>query len=121
MLEIRVDDQDFDFASAGTDIDGYCLQNDIPSSAKYRIQLTFEELTSHILKPVIDRTPVLITIEHSEKDDYTEITASYGGEKFDPAESEDDFSYHVLYSTVKSFTYRYNPEAEQANTIKILI
>jgi len=121
VLEIRVDDQDFDFASAGTDIDGYCLQNDIPSSAKYRIQLTFEELTSHILKPVIDRTPVLITIEHSEKDDYTEITASYGGEKFDPAESEDDFSYHVLHSTVKSFTYRHNPEAEQANTIKILI
>ena len=121
VLELKVDGLDFDFAGAGTEIDGYCLQNDISSSAKYRIRLVFEELTCNILKSVLAHTPMLITIEHSEKDNDTEITASYGGEKFDPAESEDDFSYQVLKSTVKSLTYHYDPEAERGNAVKILI
>ena len=121
VLELRIDGPDFDFAGAGTEVDGYCLQNDISSRAKYRINLTFEELTNQILKPVIGCTPLLIAIEYSEQSEITEITASYGGEKFDPAESGDGFSYQVLNSTVKDLSYRYNPEAEQANTIKILI
>ena len=121
VLEIRLDDPDFDFAGAGTDIDGYCLQNDISSRTKYRIRLAFEELTCNILKPVLEYAPTLITIEYSEGDDSAEITASYGGEKFDPAESGDGFSYDVLKSTVKSLSYRYDPQAEWANTVQITI
>ena len=83
--------------------------------------LTFEELAYHILKPVLDRVPLQITVEYSEKDDSTEITASYGGERFDPAKSGDGFSYQVLRSTVKSLTYHYDPVAEQTNTVKVLI
>ena len=121
VLEFKVDSPDFDFMGAGTEIDGYCLQNDISSRMKYRINLTFEELTLHILRPVLDYAPVLITIEYSEKDGNTEITASYGGEKFDPEESKDSFSYSVLRSTVKSLSYHYDPEAERANIAKVLI
>ena len=121
VLEFAIDGPDFDFGGAGTEIDSYCLQNDLSSSTKYRINLAFEELASQILKPVIDSTPLLITIEHSEKDDSTEITASYGGEKFDPSKSGDGFSYNVLHSTVKSLSYHYDPESEQTNTIKVLI
>ena len=47
--------------------------------------------------------------------------ADLPGEKFDPAESGDGFSYDVLKSTVKSLTYRYDPEAEWANTVQIMI
>ncbi len=121
VLEFAIDGPDFDFGGAGTEIDSYCLQNDLSSSTKYRINLAFEELASQILKPVIDSTPLLITIEHSEKDGNTEITASYGGEKFDPSKSGDGFSYNVLHSTVKSLSYHYDPESEQTNTIKVLI
>ena len=121
VLEIRVDDADFDFAGAETDIDSYCLQNDISSRTKYLIRLAFEELTCNILKPVLDNAPVLITVEHSEEGDRTEITALYGGEKFDPAESGDEFSYNVLQSTVRELSYQHDPEAEQANTVRILI
>ena len=121
VLELRIDGPDFDFAGAGTEIDRYCLQNDISPRAKYRIRLAFEELTSHILRPVLDHVPVLITVEHSEQDDKTAFTASYGGERFDPAESGDGFSYKVLNSTVCSLTYHYDPDAEQTNLIRILI
>jgi len=121
VLELKIGGPDFDFAGAGTEVDGYCVQNDISSSAKYRINLAFEELAYHILRPVLDRVPLLITIEYSEKDDSTEITASYGGEQFDPAKSGDGFSYQVLNSTVKSLMYHYDPAAEQTNTVKVLI
>ena len=120
VLELNIDGPDFDFTGAGTEIDGYCLQHDVSSRTKYRIRLTFEELACNMLKPVLDHAPVLITIEHSEEDDDTEITATYGGERFDPAESGDGFSYEVLRSTVKSLSYRYDPEAQRANMVRIL-
>ena len=47
--------------------------------------------------------------------------ASYGGERFDPAESGDGFEYQVLSSTVRSISYSYDPELEQANTVRILV
>ncbi len=121
VLELKVDSPDFDFAGAGTEIDSYCLQNDVSPSAKYRIRLAFEELTCNILKPVLGSTPLVISAEHSAENDETEITALYGGEKFDPAKSGDGFVYSVLESTVKDLSYRYDPNAEQTNAIRILI
>ena len=116
-----IDGPDYDFAGAGTEIDRYCLQTGATPRTKYRIRLAFEELTANMLRPVLDHVPVLLAIEHSEKDDETEITASYGGERFDPAASGDDFSYKVLSSAVRSLTYHHDPEAEQSNVVKVLI
>ena len=70
---------------------------------------------------MLDHVPVLIMVEHSEQDDKTEVNVSYGGDKFDPAENGDGFSYKVLNSTVCSLTYHYDPDAEQTNLIRILI
>ncbi len=121
VLELNIDSPYYDFAGAGTEIDRYCMQNDIAPRTKYYIRLAFEELTSHILRPVLDHVPVLITVEHSEQDDKTAFTASYGGERFDPAESGDGFSYKVLQSTVSTLEYHYDPNAEHSNQIKILL
>lgn len=121
VLELKVDGPDFDFAGAGTEIDGYCQRNDVSSRTKYHIKLAFEELICNLLRPVLDYTPVLFTVEYSEKDDKTEVTALYGGEKFDPATSEDDFSYKVLSSTVAHLSYHYDPSAEQANVVRAII
>ena len=121
VLELKVDSPYFDFAGAGTEIDRYCMQNDIVPRTKYFIRLIFEELFFHILRPVLDHVPVLIMVEHSEQDDKTEVNVSYGGDKFDPAENGDGFSYKVLNSTVCSLTYHYDPDAEQTNLIRILI
>ena len=121
VLELKVDGPDFDFAGAGTEIDSYCQKNDVSSQTKYRIRLVFEELTCNLLRPVLDYAPVLFTVEYSDKDDKTEITASYGGEKFDPATSEDDLSYKVFSATVTHLSYRYDPSAEQSNVIHAII
>ena len=120
-LELHIDGPFYDFAGAGTEIDRYCMQNDIAPRTKYFIRLAFEELTSHILRPVLDHVPVQITIEYSEQEDQAEVTALYGGERFDPAENGDGFSYKVLHSTVNSLTYHYAPGAVHTNQIRILV
>ena len=42
VLELRIDSRDFDFIGAGTEIDRYCLQNDIAPTKRYHICLAVE-------------------------------------------------------------------------------
>lgn len=116
-----MNDPYFDFLGAGTEIERFCLQNDINPRMKYRIRLAFEELTTKLLRPVLEHLPLLITVEYSKKDDSTEVNATYGGEKFDPAERGDDFAYKVLKDTVSSISYEYDSKAEQPNMVKVHI
>ena len=121
VLELTVSDQNYDFAGAGTEIDRYCMRNDIPPRTKLYIRLAFEELIANILRPVIEHVPVMFRVEYSGKDDSAEVVALYNGDKFDPAKSEDDLSYKMLNSTVSNLAYQYDPEAEYKNMIKIRI
>lgn len=121
VLTLTIDGEYFDMAGAGTEIDCYCLQNDIPPRTKYRICLAVEELASHLLRPVLAHAPIRITVEYSGKDGNAEVLVFYGGDKFDPAHSGNGFSYQVLQSTVSSLSYRYDPDADQPNVVKVLI
>ena len=121
VLELNVKNPFFDFAGAGTQIDRYCLQNDIAPRTKYRIHLTFEEMTTNLLRPVLEYTPLLITVEYSEKDGGTEITATYGGGEFNPKDHGDGFAYKVLQSAVNNLSYEYDPEAKQPNIVRVQI
>ena len=121
VLELKADDPYFDYAGMHAEIGRYCFQNDIPPRTKYRIILAFEELTSNLLRPVLEHVPVLITIGYSESDGNAEVIAEYGGEKFNPSDSGDELAYKVLSSSVRSVSYHYDPEQEQANTISVLI
>ena len=121
VLELKADDPYFDYAGMHTEIGRYCFQNDIPPRTKYRIVLAFEELTTNLLRNVLEHVPVLITIGYSESDGNAEVIAEYGGEKFNPSDSGDDLAYKVLSSSVSSLSYQYDPEKEQANTISVLI
>lgn len=121
VLELTIDSIDFDFAGAGTDIDRYCLHNDVPPRTRYRIRLAFEELAQQILKDVLKQTALLFTIEYSQKDEKTEITAVYGGERFDPADSDNSLSYSLLKGSVEELSYQYDQQAEKPNIVRIII
>ncbi|MBR0400016.1 MAG: amino acid ABC transporter ATP-binding protein [Mogibacterium sp.] len=135
VLELNVDGPDFDFIGAGTEIDRYCMQNTIPSRIQYRIRLAFEELMQQMLQPVLAETPVRVTVEYSEDEETAVMNATYGGERFDPAEGENSLSYQVLKKSVEELTYSYDPEGGEAeasdadtgssnkftNTVKVLI
>lgn len=121
VLEFNIDNREFDFLGAGDEIDRYCLQNDISPRLKYKIRLAFEELVQQILLDVLNETTILMTIEYSASDESVELTASYGGEKFDPGKDEDSLSYKVLKASVAELSHTYDPNAEYANTVKVVI
>ncbi|MBQ3426201.1 MAG: amino acid ABC transporter ATP-binding protein [Clostridia bacterium] len=120
VLEFLIDNGDFDFIGAGTEIDRYCLQNDIPSRTKYRIRLAFEELVQQMLFSVLEHTPIRVVVEYSAAQEQTTVSVSYGGERFDPAEGDNELSYKVLKSSVEELQYEYEPQAEYTNTVRAI-
>ena len=121
MLELTIDNIDFDFAGMGTDIDRYCLHNDVPPRTRYQIRLVFEELAQQILKDVLKQTPLLMTVEYSQREEKTEITAAYGGGRFDPVDSDNHLSYSLLKGIVEELSYQYDPQADHPNIVKVII
>ena len=121
LLELEIDSTEFDFALASGEIDKYCLQNDVPPRTKYRIRLAFEELVQQLLLPVLKRTAVHVTVEYSPVEMQTRVTASYGGERFDPAEGGNDLSYNVLKSSVEDLSYEYDLNEEKSNIVNLVI
>ena len=121
VLELLVDSREYDFIGAGSEIDLYCLKNDIPPRLKYRIRLAFEELVQQMLLPVLDCGPIHVTAEYSAAEEQAIVTAGYGGGRFDPAEGENRLSYTVLKQSVEELTYTYDPAAEYPNTVRVLI
>ena len=121
VLEFDIDSPEYDFIGAGGEIDRYCLRSDIPPRTKYRIHLAFEELAQQMLLPVIEETPIRVTVEYSPTEEQAEVTVSYAGERFDPSAGENELSYNVLKASVKELNYEYDPHAEYANTIRVLI
>ena len=121
VLELTIDSFDFDFAGMGTDIDRYCLHNGVPPRTRYRIRLAFEELARQILKDVLKQTALTLTIEYSQRDERTVITAVYDGDRFDPADSDNTLSYSLLRGAVEELSYQYDPQADHPNTVRIII
>lgn len=121
VMELFIDNPDYDFIGAGSEIDQYCMRSDISPRVKYRIRLTFEELTQQMLFPVLSRTPIQVTVEYSEAEEKAIVNACYGGGRFDPAEGENSLSYKVLKGSVEELSYTYNENEELSNTVRVVI
>ena len=100
VLELNIDSRDFDFPGIGSEIDRYCLKNDISSRLKYRIHLVFEELVQQILLPVLPEPVIQVTAEYSEAEGRVGLTVRYNGAPFDPAETENSLSWTLLSRTI---------------------
>ena len=121
VLELNVDSKDYDFINAGAQIDRYCFRNNVPAYTKYRIRLAFEELTQQMLFQVLSYSPISVAIEYAEAEKNTLITASYGGERFNPEDAGDGFSYKVLKSSVDELEYSFSPDEKNPNKVSVLI
>ena len=121
VLELDIDSRQFDFLGAGTEIDKYCIQNDVPPRTKYRIRLAIEEMIEQQLVSVLDNTPIHVVVEYSTENELATVVANYGGERFDPSSGETEFSYNILKASVEELLYEYNPEGEFTNSLKAII
>ena len=116
-LEFDIESRDFDFIGAGTEIDRYCLKNDISPRIKYRIHLAFEELALQILLPALQDPLIRFILEYSEKDSRITMTVLYNGPPFDPADSENRLSYMMLKGVVSDLRYERPQDGSFANRI----
>ncbi len=121
VLELNVDGPDHDFAAAGTEIDRYCAKNDVPPRVKYRVRLAFEELAQQLLRPVLEETPLRVTVEYAAAEGLATVAVRYGGAPFDPARSGNDLSYRVLKQSVDELSYAFEPGADEPNAVRVLI
>ena len=121
ILELQIDSRDYDFISAGTEIDRYCLQNDIAPKEKYRIRLVLEELLEQILLPHMSQPQIHATIEYSAQEERTGLTVAYGGEQYDPRNTDNALSLSVLNSAVEEFTYSFDPQSDAPNCVNLRI
>lgn len=119
VLEFVIDSRDFDFIGAGTQIDLYCLQNDIEPRKKYRLSLAVEELVQQILLTRYTSPNISVTIEHAPDDQSVTICVEYSGERFDPRESDNELSLKLLDSSSEKIDYAYDHTAEKQNRVII--
>ena len=121
VLEFHIEGRDFDFMAAGTEIDRYCQQNGITPKAKYRIRLAFEELILQILLPRLAAPQLHAAIEYSAQERKARLAVTYGGERFDPRETDNELSYTVLQTTAGDLEYSYDPASDESNHVVVYI
>ena len=80
-----------------------------------------KELVQQMLLPVLDTTPIRVTVEYAEAEDTATVTVVYGGERFDPQEGENELSYRILSRSVEELTYTFDPAQADTNTVRVRI
>ena len=119
VLEFLIDSKDFDFIGAGTQIDLYCLQNDISPKEKYRIRLVIEELVQQILLPELSDPDISVVVEYAPDVQASVITVDFAGERFDPRQSENDLSLKLLDSAAEKIGYTFDSSSDKQNHVEI--
>ncbi len=115
MLDINISDRDYDFPGKSSDIDRYCLQNNIPPRVRYYIHLAFEELVQQILIPALPELNPLIkfSTEYSDAEQKVNLTVLYNGEPFNPSKTNNTLSYAVLKSISRAHRHSVLKEKEE--------
>ncbi|MBR0091183.1 MAG: hypothetical protein IJP92_05760, partial [Lachnospiraceae bacterium] len=121
VLEIPVEEKVFDFIGAGSEIDRYCMKNDIPPRTKYHIRLCFEELVQQILASREEVYPIRFVAEYTAEGEGAQITVSYGGGRFDPADTDNELSYILLKKTAQDVRYTRDESAKLPNIVEVTV
>ncbi len=112
VLELLIDDAHSDLPGMGSEIDRYCLENNMFPRIRNHIRLVFEELVQQILMSELKEPVIRFTAEYSETDNKTDVTVLYNGAPFDPADTKNHLSYRVLKSVASELVYHPGSDEE---------
>ena len=122
VLELKIENSDYDFYGAYASIDEYCRKNQIDFNNTYHIHSIFEELCQGILLDVLDDYKVHFTVVYSPKEEKIEITVLYGDKPFNILEdSHNEMSLQIITGTSSSLRYEETAEEGYANKLSIEI
>ena len=115
VLELNIENRDYDFLGMAGEIDRYCSKNQIPYKTAGRVRLAIEELVQQMLIPALKQPDIQAVIEYSEAEESAVLTVRYNGPAFDVTARGDELSLKVLKSAVTDMTYTRNETAERPN------
>ena len=121
VLELNIDNRNYDFLGTAGEIDRYCNKNQIPYKTAYRVRLAFEELVQQMLIPVLPQPDIHTVIEYSEAGESAVVTVRYNGPAFDVTAMGEELPLKVLKSTVSDMTYARDENAERPNQVVLHI
>jgi len=106
QLELSFENNNFDFASAIYKINDYCYRNHLEKKISNDVVLAFEELCKQILVPIIGNNKMKVTIEYAKKTSSLTMIVQYGGEKFNPKDTENKLALSIFEKTPSSYSYK---------------
>ena len=119
VLELSIENRDYDFLGMAAEIDRYCSKNQIPWKTAQRISLAFEELVQQLLIPALPQPRIRAVIEYSEAEEKAVLTVNYNGSPFDVTAGGDKLALQVLKSTESERTYTLTGDAECPNRVTV--
>ena len=115
VLELNIENKDYDFLGMAGEIEQYCNKNQIPYKMAHRVRLAFEELVQQMLIPTLAQPDIQAVIEYSEAEESAVLTVRYNGPAFDVTKQGNELSLKVLQSAVTDIFYTWNENAERPN------
>ena len=115
VLELNIENKDYDFLGMAGEIDQYCNKNQIPYKMNRHIHLAFEELVQQMLIPALAQPDIQAVIEYSEAEESAVLTVRYNGPAFDVTTQGDELSLRVLQSAVSDMAYTLDENKKRPN------
>ena len=117
LLIINIESKEKDFWEIGAEIARYANKNHISPKSRTRLNLAFEELVREIILNRLESPKINVVIEYSRKSDVIKMTVKYNGDYFDPKDTDNDLSYHVLCSATSEIKYSELKDDENYNNL----
>ncbi len=117
VLEINVSGHDFDYPGIVSELDHYCVRNQISGRSSGRLLLALEEMLQQLLIPKLTDPEIRIAVEYAEAEEVSTISFRYNGPRVDASKEGDPLSLEVLKSAVSETEYSYDPEEPLGNRV----
>ena len=120
VLELNIESRDYDFLGMTSQIDAYCVKNQIAPKQANRIQLTFEE-TAQLLLPALKEPRLKAVCEYSEETESAEWSFRYAAPRLNVEEMDNELALTVLKSMNEGMEYAFDEEAELPNRLTVKV
>ncbi len=110
--------RDFDFIGLNTGLEEFGRRNGMSQKAIYRLQSVFEELGVQIILSALgENVKMNLSVDYSQTEERATMRIKYGGDPFDPKDSDNILSLKLAENASESIVYeRLAPAADEALT-----
>ncbi len=113
VLELSIENRDYDFPGMAGEIDRYCKRNQIPYKSAHRVQQAFEELVQQMLMAKLTNPKIQIVIEYAETEERVLMTVNYNGAPRDMTKEGDELSLSILDRAAEEMNWQWKDGGNQ--------